>query len=227
MGNKTRTRLLAFRKLARDGKSGALVAKLMLACMDIQMANDSLTQWTRPQPGLRAGQQRGARLYFCRLQFAHLFEALKIVQQIEADPRLRQLIAACDEQTRQSFASLLPYAKGGPQSARIDELIGRLRHTLVFHYDESGKQFERAIAAIAAKADFHAEVTRGNRHHLWNFEPAAWIVDQITARQQWGIPDGVDTMEAADRIIGEITPVMHALLDFAGELLWRYASKGA
>lgn len=218
--------MLAFRKLAKDGKSGALLGKLMLACMDIQTANEALTVWSEPQSGLRVGQQRGARLYFSRLQFAHLYEALKIVQQINEDPRLRAMVADCDKQTQKSFASLLPYGKGGTKAARIEELIGRLRNNLTFHYDESGKLFERAIEALAKKDNFQAEITRGNRHHLWNFEPAAWIVDQIVTRQQWGIPEHVDAVEAANRKIEEISPIVHSLLDFAGEILWRYASKG-
>lgn len=59
-----------------------LVVKLMMACNDMQLANEALSSWKENQPRNRQCRQAGAKMYFARLQMAHLHEALKIIEEI-------------------------------------------------------------------------------------------------------------------------------------------------
>src|SRR5262249_26257358 len=80
------------RKLQLRGKSGVLIVKLMMACNDLQLANEALDVWAEEQPRNRKYREVGARIYFIRLQFAHLYEALGIVDEIRRDSDLMRMI---------------------------------------------------------------------------------------------------------------------------------------
>src|ERR1700730_4859846 len=142
----THTRLIDYRKLHARGKSATLVIKLMMACNDLQLANEALSQWKDEQPRNRSNRQRGARMYFLRLQIAHLFEAFKIIDEIRNDTLLSALVWQCDQHTQASFKYLEQFARGGTQRQWFQTIVGRIRGNLTFHYDESGTLIERAIA---------------------------------------------------------------------------------
>jgi hypothetical protein len=81
----------------------------MLACNDMSVANQSLAEWKEEQPPRRKSRAWGAKLYFVRTQFWHLYEGLDVVKAIAADESLRNFIDQCDAQTQRSFAALLTY----------------------------------------------------------------------------------------------------------------------
>ena len=158
---RTHTRLIDYQRLEARGKSSVLVIKLMMACNDMQLANEALSHWKEDQPRNKQYRQAGARMYFIRLQMAHLHEALKIAEEIRDDDQLMALLSTCDSQTQASFRKLETWLKGGVDRALVEKIIGQVRHNLTFHYDENGKQIERAISEIAAiPGGHHAHVTR-------------------------------------------------------------------
>ena len=103
---RTHTRLINYQRLEAGGKSSVLVIKLMMACNDMQLANEAAASWKEDQPKNKQYRQTGARMYFTRLQMAHLHEALKIVEEIRNDDQLMALLSTCDSQTQASFREL-------------------------------------------------------------------------------------------------------------------------
>jgi hypothetical protein len=73
---RTSTRYVDFRRLANRSEPAALVTHLMIACNDMSLANESLQLWKARSELTQDGRLRGAKLYFVRLQVAHLFEAM-------------------------------------------------------------------------------------------------------------------------------------------------------
>jgi hypothetical protein len=143
---RTHTRLIDYRKLHARGKSATLVIKLMIACNDLQLANEAFSQWKDEQPPNRANRQLGARRYFLRLQIAHLFEAFKI---------------------QASFKYLEQFARGGTRRQWFQTIVGRVRGNLTFHYDESGTLIERAIAdRVGRPVPQYSPITRGSTAYL-------------------------------------------------------------
>jgi len=166
----TSTRYLSFETLEARGPSAATVVKLMMACNDLSFADQALTEWKQEQPKNAKSRQISAEMYFVRTQLAHLHEGLKVIEAIRTDPLLMTFIEKCDRETQQSFKNLEPFLIGGTNRTEIEQLIGRVRHNLTFHYDESGKLIEKAISDRASRAEARSSsITRGSTAYLWAF----------------------------------------------------------
>ena len=221
--SRTTTRFVHFRHFQLGGPSAAIVIKLMMACNDMQIANECLAEWKRQQPRHRKHRERGARMYFVRLQISHLFEAFKIVEQIRGDSNLMRLVKQCDLKTQSSFRELESFLPKGAKRPWLQKMVGRLRNKLVFHYDESGKLIVRAVSDLAkGTAARPSSITRGSTAYLWHFKPADDIVDRIVVRQIWDVPSDKEVRAEVDRIADEIHEVFSCFVDFAGEFIWRY-----
>jgi hypothetical protein len=135
---RTNSRYIGFDVFHRRGSSAATVVKLMMACNDMSLANQTLADWKKEQPPRRRTRAFGARIYFLRMEFAHLYEGLKVIEQIRTDPVLMSIVANCDQRTQRSFDELLTYQKGGAKHAVLKDLAGKVRHNIAFHYDQAG-----------------------------------------------------------------------------------------
>jgi len=92
--------------------------------------------------------------------------------------------------------------------------MGRLRHNLVFHYDESSKLIMKAISDRAERTEArHSSITRGSTAYLWHFKPADDIVDSIVVRQIWGIPRDKDLRAEIDIITDEVHQLFLCFVD--------------
>lgn len=223
---RTHTRLIDYQRLEARGKSSVLIIKLMMACNDMQLANEAASDWKEDQPRNKKYRQAGARMYFTRLQMAHLHEALKIVEEIRKDVWLMALLSTCDNQTQASFRKLEACLKGGTNRNLVEKIIGRIRSNLTFHYDETGKQIERAISEIAATpGGHHAQVTRGSTAYLWYFKAGDEIMDKIVVRHIWNIPRDKNLREETDAIADRMHEIFLTFMDFAGEFIWKYSER--
>ena len=221
--SQTSTRYISFETLKIRGPSAVTVIKLMMAHNDMSLANQALTEWKGVQPNMRKPRQIGAEMYFVRTQLAHLHEGLKVIEAIRADSLLMAHVAACDLETQQSFQKLIPFLPGEPSRPEFERLIGRVRHSLTFHYDQSGKLIEKAIADRASRAEARqSSVTRGSTAHLWHFKVADDVVDSIVVRQIWKIPKNADLRVEADKIADRVHQIFLWFVDFSGEYIWRY-----
>jgi hypothetical protein len=220
------TRYIDFRELKDRGLTAGIVIKLMMVCNDLSFANQALADWKEDQEGGRQTRQKGAKLYSLRLQMAHLYEGFDLVRAIKADETLMGLLERCDLRTQESFRSLESYLPGGTQRQRFEQILGRIRNNLTFHYDESGKLIGRAIAELSLRPDPIGSVTRASTAHNWYFEAADRVLNSIVCFQGWSIPkDAPNLSERADAIAMECHEIFLRFVDFAGELIWRYVGK--
>ena len=219
------TRFLTFERLAAKGPDGAVIVKLMMACNDMTIGNLALDDWKQPQPRERLDLEAGARMYFVRIQLAHLFEGLKIIKQVEASAALRELVQSCDAQTRDSYNGLLQYVEGGARHQEIVKLVGKIRHNITFHYSSSGKLIREAISNRAKRPETRqTSITRGSSAHRWRFSAADDVIDSIVVHDLWSVPFASDVRKEVDEIAMAVHGVELQFLDFCGEYIWKYCS---
>ena len=104
--SRTVTRCIDFQTLKARGPRGATVIKLMMACNDLSLANQGLTEWKEEQTVSRESRRVGAGMYFIRLQLAHLHEGFKVIEAIRRDSVLMDLVQRCDSRSQASFQEL-------------------------------------------------------------------------------------------------------------------------
>ncbi len=162
-------------------------------------------------------------MYFVRVQIAHLHEGLKVIEEIKKNPVLMALVARCDGQTQQSFKELEQFLPKAPKRSEFEQFVGRVRHNLTFHYDESGKLIEQAVSDRASRPEARiSSITRGDIAYLWHFKVADDIVDSIVVRQIWAIPREKDVRIEADRIADRVREIYLWFVDFSGGFIWKY-----
>lgn len=221
--SRTSSTFISFETLKARGSSAITIIKLMMTCNDLLLADQALAEWKKEQPLNKKPRQTGAGMYFVRTQLSHLHEGLKVLENIHKDSFLMSLVKQCDPETQESFHNLEQFLVGGSSRSEIEKIIGRIRHNLTFHYDESGKLIEEAISDRAARSEARiSSITRGDHAHLWHFKVADDIVDSIVVRQIWKIPRGTDLRVEADKIADRVHQICLWFLDFSGELIWRY-----
>lgn len=223
---RTSTIYIDVEQLANRGAEAANIVRLMMACNDLSLANEAMGKWREKQSNLRLERQHGALLYFARLQFAHLFEGLKAIDGIRADPYLFSLIDRCDEETKKSFQHLQKFLLNGTERKRFLSLVEQLRNNVVFHYDEHGKLIRRALESRASKPETRrSSINRGSSVFYWHFTLADEVVDSIVVRKIWKVPMEVDAQSGADDVVQYIHDIFIAFMDFSGEFIWKYFQK--
>lgn len=216
-------KFISFDALKRRGSSAVTVVKLMMAYNDLSLANQALTAWEKDLSKHNESRHVGARMYFVRTQLAHLYEGFKIIETVRSDSALMTLVRQCDQQTQQSFHNLEPFLIGGSKRQELQQLMGQVRHNLTFHYDESGKLIEKAIADKAGRAEVRtSSITRGSSAPLWHFQVADDVVDSIVVRQIWRIPQDADVRAETDNVAARVHQIFLWFMDFSGEFIWRY-----
>jgi len=224
--SRTSTKFFDFQKLRNQGQSAVTVVKLMMACNDLSLANEALSGWKEKDSKMMKQRQVGAEMYFVRTQLSHLHEGLKVIDSIRKDTALTSLLRRCDNRT-QGFQQLEEFLPGGSKRAEFERLVGRVRHNLTFHYDESGKLIEGAIEDRASRSEARiSSVTRGNTAYLWHFKAADDLVDSIVVRQIWNIPRNADLRVEADKIADRVHQIFLWFMDFSGEFIWNYCNAG-
>jgi hypothetical protein len=222
MGRNT-TRYIDFSLLKVRLPSSATVVKLMMACNDMSLANQSLGKWKGEFEVTREARSWGASLWAIRAQISHMYEGLDILREIVADEQLMQVVEMCDQRTQESFQRLKSYVEPGSKLKELESIAGRIRNSVSFHYDESGKLIKRGIDALARRGRL-SSVTRASSAPDWHFELADRVVDEVVCRQIWNISENADQSAEADKVIDTIHEVFLVFMDFAGEFIWRYAS---
>ena len=223
---RSNTRTINLEKIQMLGSGGGLVIKLMICCNDLSLANQSLAKW-KDSNNLNADERsrrRGAGMYFVRIQLAHLFEGLKIIEQITQEKELVDFIASLDENTRKSFRELEEYLPNASQRPQVLKYIEKLRHKVVFHYDESSKLIDKAIANLATHPDTrYSSITRGDHAFSWYFRVGDEVVNNLVVKGLWSVEG--DVQAEVDEIVIWTHSLFLTFMDFAGEFIWYYTLK--
>src|SRR6266481_3264610 len=103
------TRMVRSASLVQDKEIASVVLRLMMAMNDIGVANDALQEWDQTENPKKKVRQNGGRLYFGRMQMAHIYEGLLIVEDISKTSKLKAAVDRCDAKTRRSFDEIAKF----------------------------------------------------------------------------------------------------------------------
>lgn len=101
--SRTTTIMYDFQKMALMPETASIILRMMMACNDMQTANEALSYWKEKRVQQPTGRARGAGMYYIRLQISHLHEALSIIDSIKKDSYLSNLLSRCDGRTQKAF----------------------------------------------------------------------------------------------------------------------------
>lgn len=201
--------------IASKGELGLVLIRLMAVINDMSLAADALRRWMEDAGKSREHRQRGARIYFMRLQLSHIFEAMTIVEEIRDNPNLMKAVDRSDGFTKKGFARLLAFI-GSPEY----RMIARIRNNLTFHYDP--KTIERALTSLVAKhPDASGSMSLGDEPHNWFFEPGDMVGDRAAVREIFKVPEGADVTAETDKIVMRLHEIVQMFGGFAGSLIWQ------
>jgi hypothetical protein len=202
--------------IASKGELGSVLIRLMMVINDMSLAADALRRWTEDSRSEREHRARGAKIYFIHLQISHIYEAMKIVEEIDNCPELMKAVDRSDSFTKKGFAALLAFI-GGQEFERV---MGRIRNNLTFHYDP--KTIERALASLVAKhPDAAGSMSLGDEPHNWYFEPGDMVGDRAAVREIFKVPEAANVVAETDKIIVRLHEIVQMFGGFAGSLIWQ------
>jgi len=204
-------------KLAADPEIASAVLRLMMAMNDIGVANDALQEWDTTENPKRKLRRDGGKLYFGRMQMAHIHEALLIVKEMKQTPSLKRLVERCDAKTRRSFDVVVAFLQ-----SKDFKILGDIRNRASFHYDRQLPL--RALDQIAKK--YPTDISTYSLGHEtldWYFELGDKVADRLVVREIFGVAENADMRVALDEILGRLHAMAMAFLDFAGHFIRHYA----
>lgn len=178
----SRTWVIEFEKLARQGDAGTDLMRMMLAVNDIVLANIAM------RPYMSDHRKNAALLrYFFRLQCGHLSEALPLLDLVRATPRLSSVFATCSSDAHECFNDLLA-AYTRQVKPELQGIVKRIRNKVAAHYD--AKMFERALQRRAA-AGAVGTVTFGEDIGETRYSIADDVEETIVARNIFALSDSL------------------------------------
>jgi hypothetical protein len=195
----------------------------MMACNDMFLANRSQGIYRGELRPTEKHLAQGGLMYFVRLQMGHLNEAMKILEQLRTIPRFKQILSSCPSKAQAAYKRLLPFIKPGPKKVWFEKNVATARHNLTFHYHESGKWIDWALADRANRKEAEqSSITFGDTGHLWRFHIADAVVDSIMCRKIWQIPKTDNLKNEADAMVDKIYAVFCDYVDFAAMFISQY-----
>jgi hypothetical protein len=182
----------------------------MIAMNDIGITNSSMYEWENTTDPKKKSRWRGGVLYFGRIQSAHLFEALSIIEAIKNDPDLMRAVDRADNPTKASFSVVAGFL----DSADF-KMMAKMRNVIAFHYND--KLVVRRLAKLVERSPDHAMLySLGSDTLDWYFELGDLVADEIVVREVFAIPETADLRTAAIEILNRLHKIGTAFTDFAG-----------
>lgn len=169
--------------LLRDEKLASIVLRLMVSMNDISITNNSMAEWERTEDPKKKARWRGGVLYFGRVQSAHLFEALRIIAEINKDTDLMAAVAAADSKTQTSFGIVAQFLKHPDYN-----MLAKMRNVIAFHYDRK-LAISRLKRLVELSPDHRTTYSLGGETLDWYFELGDLIADEIVVREVFQIPE--------------------------------------
>ncbi len=217
---------VSLRKLHSCGQDAPLIIRLMMAANDICLANQGYVHYQELKSSMRSHVITGARRYFVRLQCGHLNEALKIIEEMQGSKNLQSVIQSCSNGAQDSYNKLVRCMKHGPDYNRFQKYIGKIRHKLIFHYDND--LINKVLSDRASRSEANlSKITAGDSMKLWRFEAADDVEDTLVCRYLWLIPRNADLREEANPILAFMSDLTHSFLIFSRELIVTYIRRYA
>jgi hypothetical protein len=211
------TRIVRTARLGADLELASAVVRLMMAMNDIGVANDALQEWNQTESRKKKARKNGGKLYFGRMQMAHIYEALLIIEEIKETASLMRAVERCDARTRRSFETVAAFLK----TDDFGRLL-RLRNNAAFHYDR--KLTMRALRQIIEKyPNDTSSVSLGSHTLDWYFELGDKVLDRLVVRQVFNVPEDEEMRAAINAVLDRLHAMAFAFADFAGYFIRHYA----
>jgi hypothetical protein len=161
----SKTRMTTFRKIADAGELAPLLVQFMMAVNDLGIADHRLRYWHGEIPVSRQNCVQGSNSYFGRLQLAHTFDALKVINKLKNNSAFMAKVEQCDKVSNAAFNRLAAII--GTDEYRTTK---RLRNAITFHYET--KAIQEAINRQSAMfPDYAMPLSLGSTTLDWYFEP--------------------------------------------------------
>ena len=200
-----------------------IIMRLMMAFNDLVLVNQCLRMVKKENSPIAQEYKMGAGMYFVRLQFSHLNEAMKIIIKIRDSHLPLCIVKKCTDRNKENFEKLKGYLKGGQNYVEFKSKVGKIRHNVTFHYDESAKLYNRALKTRSARKDGKtSKITWSPDIENMRFNIADDIHDTIVCRQIWQIPEDANIREEANTFADFGREVCLCFLQFAYEYVVRY-----
>jgi len=224
--SRSQTLFVDLSRLLFNKEEASVIIRLMMAYNDISLANQCLAKYKEDQGRMRQHIQKGALIYFIRLQCGHLNEAMDLIQKICDTKKLYERIEHCTPYTQTCFDNLKKCLNDGSDFSKYRDCVMKIRHKTVFHYDS--KLVEQALVDRASRPEARtSKITRGNHISLWRFNLADDIVDSIICRHIWKIPRKADLRKQADEIADFGSSLCVSFLHFCEEFIFSYIQEKA
>jgi hypothetical protein len=197
-------------ELLRDEKLASVLVRLMMVMNDIGITNSQMLEWEKTEDMKKKPRARGAILYFGRVQSAHLFEALDIIEEIKRDPDLKARVARSDRRII-GFFDIVAAFLGSKDHA----LMAKMRNVVAFHYDP--KLAMRRLKSLVEKyPDHRFGYSMGNETLDWYFDLGDLIADGILIRDIFEIKEDQDIATGALEVLKRLHIIGEAFTNFAG-----------
>jgi hypothetical protein len=172
---------------------------------------NGLGEWTfNPK---KSDRQQGGKLYYGRMLMSHVYEALKIIKEIENNNNLKRALESCDAQTRASFDAVAAFLTSADYN-----MLERIRHNTGFHY--SDKLSQKYLTQIDKEFPNHCfTYTLANDFLDWYFELGDLISDKIVVRDIFKAPANTNVRGAIDLVLTRLQKMAIAFGYFAGHFI--------
>jgi hypothetical protein len=204
-------------RLLANPEIASVVLRLMMAMNDLGVANDALQEWDTTKNPKKRVRQNGGKLYFGRMQMAHIYEALLVIKEIMETPTLMKAVERCDAKTQESFKRVTAFL--GTDDYNI---LCRIRNNASFHYDK--KLAVRALQQIVKRWPQDVSPYSLGRESLdWYFELGDKVIDRFLVRAVFKIEEDADMRTAINDVLDRLHVMAVAFSDFAAYFVRQYA----
>jgi hypothetical protein len=85
-------RLVRSDELLDDKEVSSILLRLMMALNDSSLANNALREWSESKDRIKTVRMFGGKIYFVRVQFGHVYEAMLVIEEAAKLPKFRDLV---------------------------------------------------------------------------------------------------------------------------------------
>jgi hypothetical protein len=195
--------------LLADEKLASVLIRLMMVMNDVGITNSQMQEWEKTEDPKKKPRARGAILYFGRVQSAHLFEALDIIEEIKRDSDLSERVARSDRRVIAFYDTVAAFL--GTQDHK---LMAKMRNVVAFHY-EPKLALRRLKRTVEKYPDHRFSYSMGNDTLDWYFELGDLIADGILIRDVFEIQEDQDIAVAALEVLKRLHVIGEAFTNFA------------
>ena len=131
----------------------------------------------------------------------------------------------CSQKSQDAFTELKNCLKGGVNHEKFKQYIMRVRHKVIFHYDNKNcsKYVLKALDERAKTKETRlGKVTLGNHIKFLRFELADDIIDTIVCRYIWQVPKSANFIEEVNKVADFGADLGKCFVQFGGEYIHRY-----